>query len=179
MPGKSSYLLNKTKALKKKKKALKRTFKTLCNLPSSLTVSLTSFPIILPLTNSSPATLASLMFFQHTSSCFWIFLHWLFSLPETLCSYLYSFSPSFILSHEKWKLLSRVQLFVTPWTVQGPDWILQARILVCVAFPFSRGSSRPRNQTRVSCIEGRFFTKWVIREALVYLIYAPNEWRHD
>ena len=36
--------------------------------------------------------------------------------------------------------------------------ILQARILEWVAFPFSRGSSRPRNQTGVSPIAGRFFT---------------------
>ena len=33
--------------------------------------------------------------------------------------------------------------------------ILQARILECVAFPFSRGSSQPRDQTQVSCIAGR------------------------
>ena len=37
-------------------------------------------------------------------------------------------------------------------------WNLQARILEWAAFPFSRGSSQPRNQTRVSCIAGRFFT---------------------
>ena len=43
--------------------------------------------------------------------------------------------------------------------------ILQARILEWVAFPFSRGSSRPRNRTRVSCTAGRFFTNWAIREA--------------
>ena len=36
--------------------------------------------------------------------------------------------------------------------------ILQARILEWVAFPFSRGSSRPRNRTRVSRIAGGFFT---------------------
>ena len=36
--------------------------------------------------------------------------------------------------------------------------ILQARILKCVAFPFSRGSSQPRDQTHVPCISGRFFT---------------------
>ena len=29
-----------------------------------------------------------------------------------------------------------------------------------VAYPFSRASSWPRNQTRVSCIAGRFFTHW-------------------
>jgi len=43
--------------------------------------------------------------------------------------------------------------------------ILQAKILEWVAFPFSRGSSWPRNQTRVSCIVGGFFTSWATREA--------------
>ena len=38
--------------------------------------------------------------------------------------------------------------------------ILQARILEWIAFPFSRGSSQPRDQTKVSCIAGRFFTSW-------------------
>ena len=32
------------------------------------------------------------------------------------------------------------------------------RILEWVAYPFSSGSSRPRNRTRVSCIAGGFFT---------------------
>ena len=32
------------------------------------------------------------------------------------------------------------------------------RILEWVAYPFSSGSSRPRNQTRVSCFAGGFFT---------------------
>jgi len=36
--------------------------------------------------------------------------------------------------------------------------ILQARILEWVAFPFSRGSSQPRDQTQVSLIAGGFFT---------------------
>ena len=36
--------------------------------------------------------------------------------------------------------------------------ILQTRILEWVAFPFSRGSSQPRDQTQVSCIAGGFFT---------------------
>ena len=36
--------------------------------------------------------------------------------------------------------------------------ISQARILEWVAIPFSRGSSRPRVWTWVSCIAGRFFT---------------------
>ena len=35
---------------------------------------------------------------------------------------------------------------------------LQAKILEWVAFPFSRGSSQPRDQTQVSRIAGGFFT---------------------
>ena len=38
------------------------------------------------------------------------------------------------------------------------------RILEWVAYLFSSGSSQPRNQTRVSCIAGRFFTNWAIRK---------------
>ena len=44
----------------------------------------------------------------------------------------------------------------TDYTVHG---ILQARILEWVAFPFSRGSSQPRDRTQVSLIAGGFFTK--------------------
>ena len=43
--------------------------------------------------------------------------------------------------------------------------ILQAKILGWVAFPFSSGSSQPRDQTQVSHIAGRFFTSWATREA--------------
>ena len=52
-----------------------------------------------------------------------------------------------------WKSLSRVQLFVTPWTIQSVEfsrpenWSGQA-------VPFSRGSSQPRDQTQVSYITG-------------------------
>ena len=41
------------------------------------------------------------------------------------------------------------------YTVHG---ILQARILKWIAFPFSRGSSQPRDWTQVSHIAGRLFT---------------------
>ena len=43
--------------------------------------------------------------------------------------------------------------------------ILQAGILEWVFIPFFRGSSWPRDQTRVSCIAGKFFTIWDTREA--------------
>ena len=51
-----------------------------------------------------------------------------------------------------WKSLSCVWLCnPMDYTVHG---ILQARILEWVAFPFSRGSSQPRDWTYVSCIVG-------------------------
>ena len=55
-------------------------------------------------------------------------------------------------------------------------WILyqlshkgRPRTLEWVAYPFSSRSSQPRNWTRVSCIAGRFFTNWNIREAHFYM----------
>ena len=53
------------------------------------------------------------------------------------------------------------------WSLPGScvHGILQARILEWVAISFSRGSSRPRNWTQVSCTAGRFFTFWTTREA--------------
>ena len=51
------------------------------------------------------------------------------------------------------------------YTVHG---ILQARILEWVAMPSSRGSSQPRDRTRVSHIAGGFFTSWATREAQEY-----------
>ena len=42
--------------------------------------------------------------------------------------------------------------------------ILQARILEWVTISFSRGTSRPKDRTHVSCIAGRFSTVWT-REA--------------
>ena len=100
--------------------------------------------------------------------------------------------------HTKWRSLSCVWLFETPWTIQSLEFFrpeywsglrfpppgdlpnvgiksrspaLQANSLPAepqrkpkntgwVAYPFSRGSSWPRNRTGVSCITGRFFTNW-------------------
>ena len=68
------------------------------------------------------------------------------------------------------------QLCPTLWdpmyyTVPG---IFQARILEWVAFPFSRGSSQPRDQTQVSRIAGRFFTSCATREAHRYWNQGTN-----
>ena len=65
---------------------------------------------------------------------------------------------------EKWKLLSCVWLFVTPWTVarQAPLSMEFSRILEWVAIFFSGGSFQPRDWTWVSCVA--FLTIWATRE---------------
>ena len=60
--------------------------------------------------------------------------------------------------------------------------IFQARILKWVAISFSRRSSRPRDQTHISCIAGRFFateppgkhTTWKIFVQLTNYIAGPK-----
>ena len=55
--------------------------------------------------------------------------------------------------------------FSDPMDCIVPRILPQVRILEWVAYPFFRGSSQPRDQTRVSCIAGRFSTNWAMREA--------------
>ena len=76
-----------------------------------------------------------------------------------------------------WKVL-KVQVVQSCPTLCNPmDYtahgILQARILEWVAFPFSRESSRPRDQTQVSHIAGGFFTSWA------WTIKKAEHWRID
>ena len=77
-------------------------------------------------------------------------------------------------------VLSRVQLFATPWTVACqaplPMGILQARILEWVAMPSSRGS-QPGDQTRVSRTAGRFSTTRATREALKQANHWSIPWK--
>ena len=61
----------------------------------------------------------------------------------------------------KWKLLSHVLLFVTPWTIQSLEFSRSE----WVAFPFSRRSSQPRDRNQVSHIAAGVFTSWATREA--------------
>ena len=67
----------------------------------------------------------------------------------------------------KWKSLSRVWLFATSWAIQSMAFS-RPEYWSGVAFPFSRGSSQPRDQTQVSHIAGGFFTSWATREAQEY-----------
>ena len=56
--------------------------------------------------------------------------------------------------------------------------ILQIRILEWVAYPFPRGSSQPRNRTRVSCVAGRFFTSLATGDAWVNKMWYINTMKH-
>ena len=76
-----------------------------------------------------------------------------------------------IIKLKKVKSLSHVQLFLTPWTVcslpgSSVHGIFQAGVLEWVAMSFSRGSSQPRDWSRVSHIVGRCFTLWATREVI-------------
>ena len=73
------------------------------------------------------------------------------------------------------RLLSHVWLFVTPMDcgLQGASvhGISQARILEWIAISFSKGSSWPRNQTRLSCIS------CIGRQIIYYCSpWVPNLW---
>ena len=75
-------------------------------------------------------------------------LHTDYTLPDSFLNSVFPQSKSE--SH-----LDCVQLFEVLCTMA--HGILQARILEWVDFPFSRGSSQPRDQTWVSSIAGRLF----------------------
>ena len=76
----------------------------------------------------------------------------------------------------KWKWSCSVMSdFLWPMDCSSPGssihGIFQARILEWVAIYFSRGSSRPRDETRVSHIAGRHSNVWATREALMCNFY--------
>ena len=101
---------------------------------------------------------------------------WLTSLQHTLLQVLAGvdggFKSSSLCVCESCSLVSDS---ATPWsmvyTVHG---ILQYRILEWAAFPFSKGSSQPRDWTLVSRIAGGFFPNWAIRE--VWKFFANIPW---
>ena len=51
------------------------------------------------------------------------------------------------------------------WIIYQLSHKRSPRIMEWVAYPFSSRYSQPRNWTGVSCIAGRYFTNWAIREA--------------
>ena len=80
-----------------------------------------------------------------------------------------------------------LSLFATPWTVcnlpvSSVHGISQANILEWVVISFSRGSSRPRDWTRLSCIGRQILYHWATREAHVYIYWTfnfENPFRHS
>ena len=101
---------------------------------------------------------------------------WLFATPWTIQSTRFS-------RPEYWSGNSLLQgIFPTQWSNPGLPYCRQIlyqlshkgspRILEWVAYPFSRESSWPRSRTRVSCIAGRLFTNWAMREALSFYSYV-------
>ena len=73
-------------------------------------------------------------------------------LPEFICSNM---------DESESEVAQSCPTLFDPMDCSPPDssihGILQARVLEWVAISFSRGSSRPRDQTQVSCIAGRRF----------------------
>ena len=123
-------------------------------------------------------TSVSLQNFYHQNATLSVSVHMIISYLKLLewiftCIITKSKGTSLFMTHEalaslkwltnlKWKSLSHVWLFATTWTVHR---ILQARILESVAVLLFRGSSQSRDQTRVSCSAGGFFTSSATREA--------------
>ena len=73
---------------------------------------------------------------------------------------------------------SHVQLLCYPMDCSPLDSsvhkISQARILEWVAISFSRGSSQPRDQTRISCIGRQILYHWATWEAPVSSCMVSN-----
>ena len=86
--------------------------------------------------------------------------------------WLYFHLCSFSFSKWKWKLLSLVRLFATPWSIQFME--LSRPELEWVALAFSRGSSQSRDWTQVSYIEGKFFTIWAMKSLLIINHWYAN-----
>ena len=102
-------------------------------------------------------------------SCFYFLSSFLlpFFHSSFTCSHIHRYIDihiNFKQTSESWSVVSDS---LWPHGLYSP-WILQIRILEWVAFPFSRGSSQPRNGTQISHIAGGFFTSWARREAQEY-----------
>ena len=68
-----------------------------------------------------------------------------------------------------------VLLSMEAWIPHDPAPVSEMPSLEWVVIPFSRGSSRLRGRTWVSCIAGRFSTIWATREAWGASIQAANQ----
>ena len=89
------------------------------------------------------------------------------SLLYDLCLYLQRLSDILLILSE----VTVAQLCLTLWPhgLYSP-WNFPGQNIEVVAFPLSRASSQPRDQTQVSCVAGGFLTSWATREALWFLV---------
>ena len=136
-----------------------------------------------------PLPLLCFCFLKVSISPSWIYLLYSYCLKKNTYLNFYPTCPlnyniGTYLSYFNW-LASRGEVKITQscWILCNPmDYtfheILQARILEWVAFPFSRGSSQPRDWSQVSCIAGGFFTSWATREAQEYWSGEQRTWLH-
>ena len=71
-------------------------------------------------------------------------------------------------ANKKWKSLSSIQLFATPWTVAGQASLSMqfSRQEYWIGLPFHSPGDFPDPgiRTQISCIAGRFFTIWATKE---------------
>ena len=74
-----------------------------------------------------------------------------------LCDPMDCSTPGLPVHHQ---LLEFTQLMCIELVMPSNHLIICYPILLPPRLLFSRGSSQPRDQTQVSCIEGRFFTSW-------------------
>ena len=87
----------------------------------------------------------------------------------------YSFSSGLVWMWVKQKVTQSSPTLCDPmdYTVHG---ILQGRILEWVSFPFSKGSSQPRDWTQISHTASGSFTSWAPREAHIYIPHSTKCW---
>ena len=86
------------------------------------------------------------------------------------CPFLKPLSPGYLLCVHVCILSQSCPTLCHPMDCSPPGssvhGIFQAIVLEWIAISFSRGSSQPRDWTRVSCIVDRCFTIWATREVL-------------
>ena len=125
----------------------------------------------------SEKAVQQIMFFVYSMSvacfCYWKVLNFVKrgNEPPKIIQYANILETRAVYGIQLWPMRIIVRVAQSCLTLCDPmDYtvyeILQARILEWVAFPFSRGSSQPRDRARVSHIAGRFFTNWAMKEAL-------------
>ena len=66
-----------------------------------------------------------------------------------------------VMSDSLWPHALQPSRLLCPWDSLGKSTEVGSH-------SFSRGSSRPRDRTQISCIAGRFFTVWATRELQVW-----------